>query len=428
VNNIYVGVTADSNNVRSIRVPQSHPGPVVFIVNLGGGIRERVTVYPGYYLFFPQSASVTRVGTPPLVIGSTLDFDSVPIVSDVRPTDYVPVFSNENGNQYVGRATVDSLAQYVSSRQGAQGPQGIQGQGFQGAQGSPGTQGPQGPAGSQGAQGAAGNQGLQGTTGSQGVQGATGSQGNQGFQGLTGTQGTQGVPGVQGTTGSQGAQGFQGTQGTQGTQGAAGNQGFQGLPGAQGNSGSQGPQGSQGSQGVQGATGSQGNQGFQGSTGSQGSQGASGTPTASEISDATTVGRNLLTLTNPSAVGFPRIDTGNTVTFRTSAEVRDDLGYVSLTTLATTGSVVINCSTTVGAILSLTGNVTLSTTNDVNGTRLAIWIRGQSSGFTITWWSGIKWPGGVAPTLPTVTGRIITVVLIRVTSGEWDGSYSAEKY
>lgn len=50
---------------------------------------------------------------------------------------------------------------------------------------------------------------------------------------------------------------------------------------------------------------------------------------------ATTVGANLFTLTNPSAISFPRVNADNTVTMQTAANYRTDLGLGSLATLST---------------------------------------------------------------------------------------------
>jgi hypothetical protein len=51
--------------------------------------------------------------------------------------------------------------------------------------------------------------------------------------------------------------------------------------------------------------------------------------TASHITDSTTVGQSMMKLTNPSAIRFLRINTDNSVTARTAAEMVTDLGIVS---------------------------------------------------------------------------------------------------
>jgi hypothetical protein len=51
--------------------------------------------------------------------------------------------------------------------------------------------------------------------------------------------------------------------------------------------------------------------------------------TAAQITDATTVGQNVVKLTNPSAVSFIRVNADNTVTARTPSQVISDLGIAN---------------------------------------------------------------------------------------------------
>lgn len=64
--------------------------------------------------------------------------------------------------------------------------------------------------------------------------------------------------------------------------------------------------------------------------------------TASEISDGTTVGRNLLKLTNPGAITFLRANADNTVTARSASDFRGDLalGSAALKNTGTSGDAV----------------------------------------------------------------------------------------
>lgn len=113
----------------------------------------------------------------------------------------------------------------------------------------------------------------------------------------------------------------------------------------------------------------------------------------------------------------------------TAAAARSGIGFVGLNTLSTTGAVSIDCTATdITHVLSLTGNVTLSLTNEGDGRRFTLWVRGQASGYTITWFSGIKWSGGAAPTIPTVSGRVMPISFIRLGSGEWAGLPGTECY
>jgi hypothetical protein len=56
--------------------------------------------------------------------------------------------------------------------------------------------------------------------------------------------------------------------------------------------------------------------------------------TASLITDSTTVGQNIVKLTNPSAVSFIRVNADNTVTARTPSQVLTDLGVAGTIILA----------------------------------------------------------------------------------------------
>ncbi len=111
-----------------------------------------------------------------------------------------------------------------------------------------------------------------------------------------------------------------------------------------------------------------------------------------------------------------------------AAVQRATLGFVDHTTLSTTGSVSIDVASNTSFILSLTGNVTLSLTNEADGRRFTLYVRGQASGYTITWFAGIKWSGGAAPTIPTTSGRVLPIGFVRLGTGEWIGITGSECY
>jgi hypothetical protein len=113
----------------------------------------------------------------------------------------------------------------------------------------------------------------------------------------------------------------------------------------------------------------------------------------------------------------------------TAVGARAGLGFVTLNTTATSGTVTIDCSAdNVTHVLSLTGNVTIALSNEADGRRFLLYIRGQASGYTITWFGGIKWVGGAAPTIPTTSGRVMAIGFIRLASGEWIGAVQPEAY
>jgi hypothetical protein len=130
-------------------------------------------------------------------------------------------------------------------------------------------------------------------------------------------------------------------------------------------------------------------------------------------------------LTDNAAVTVAQGGSGAT----TAVGARAAYGFVTLTTTATSGTVTIDCSAAdITYVLSLTNNVTLALSNEADGRRFTLFVRGQASGYTITWFSGIKWVGGAAPTIPTVSGRVMAISFIRLGSGEWVGLPASEAY
>lgn len=82
---------------------------------------------------------------------------------------------------------------------------------------------------------------------------------------------------------------------------------------------------------------------------------------AADLSDSTTVGRNLLTLPNPSAVRYLRLNADNTVSALTLAELKTDLSLGSDITLVVASNVV-NVGTTFEDITGLSFAVTAGKT------------------------------------------------------------------
>lgn len=65
---------------------------------------------------------------------------------------------------------------------------------------------------------------------------------------------------------------------------------------------------------------------------------ATGTVPVSKLSGNTTIGTNMLTLTNPSAVTFPRFNADNTVTARSAANFKSDIGATGTVTSVDVGA------------------------------------------------------------------------------------------
>ena len=130
-------------------------------------------------------------------------------------------------------------------------------------------------------------------------------------------------------------------------------------------------------------------------------------------------------LTDNAAVTVAQGGTGGT----TAAAARSGIGFVTLTTTATTGTVTLDCAADNPTfVLSLTGNVTIALSNEADGRRFTLFVRGQASGYTLGYWSGLKWPGGAAPTIPATSGRVLPISFIRLAAGEWLGIPGTECY
>ena len=281
---------------------------------------------------------------------------------------------------------------------------------------------------------------LRGYTGSTGIAGPAGA---DGIQGPIGIQGATGYTGSIGYTGSKGADGIQGIDGREGTQGATGYTGSKGdtgsgfritaifnslaellagttiddtfglvagtlspddddygklyhyknstwtyitdmsVKGAAGITGPQGSIGYTGSQGVIGYTGSQGSQGIQGYTGSAGVTGGIGY--TGSIGATGPVGFTGSTGTNGS-IGY----TGS----------KGDVGVLE-TSYNLASSNVLNLNLGNLFTKTLTANTTFSVSNLKASPSTNSFIMELTNGgnFVITWWSGIKWSGGIAPVL-----------------------------
>lgn len=74
--------------------------------------------------------------------------------------------------------------------------------------------------------------------------------------------------------------------------------------------------------------------------------------------------------------------------------------------------------------VTLDAATTFAVSNDVTGQVFSIdIIQGGTGSYTVTWWSGITWltGDGLAPTLPTAVGKIMSVSFIKTGTGAYRG-------
>jgi hypothetical protein len=72
--------------------------------------------------------------------------------------------------------------------------------------------------------------------------------------------------------------------------------------------------------------------------------------------------------------------------------------------------------------VTLGGNRTLATAHMTRGKRLTVRLIQDGTGSrTVTWWSGIRWPGAVTPTLTTTAGQVDVFGFICTGTGSFDG-------
>lgn len=131
-----------------------------------------------------------------------------------------------------------------------------------------------------------------------------------------------------------------------------------------------------------------------------------GTVDSTDLADGTTVGRSFVTLANPSAITFPRINANNTVTARTAAELKTDLSLGTITGVFS-GSAAIN-------IGEVTGD---------NGTTFEITVTGATTTGTPSvslGWSALL-PAGLIVTQAYVSSaNTVTVAVYNPTSNPID--------
>lgn len=97
----------------------------------------------------------------------------------------------------------------------------------------------------------------------------------------------------------------------------------------------------------------------------------------------------------------------------------------TVTSLSPSASGTATCNLSLGNVFLITmpaGNITIAISNGVAGQYFSIEILQDSVGSrTVTWFSTIKWAGGVAPTLTTTASKKDTFAFRMTSAGNYDG-------
>jgi hypothetical protein len=145
-----------------------------------------------------------------------------------------------------------------------------------------------------------------------------------------------------------------------------------------------------------------------------GGTGATSAPTARTNLGATTVGSNFFTLTNPTAVTFPRINADNTVSALDAATFRSAIG-------AGTGSGTVTSVSGTGTVqgLTLSGSVTSSGSLTLGGSLSAVSLTTQVSGTlpVANGGTGVTTSTGSGNNVLSTSPTLVTPILGTPTSG-----------
>lgn len=130
-------------------------------------------------------------------------------------------------------------------------------------------------------------------------------------------------------------------------------------------------------------------------------------------------------LTAPALTGATTIGTGATITTPTITKPVMNATNPSAQTYSpsSAGTATLDLSLANEHRITMpAGNITIALTNDTNAQKFIISILQDSTGSRIvTWFTTIKWAGGVAPTLTTTASKRDTFGFIRTGSGTYDG-------
>jgi len=96
--------------------------------------------------------------------------------------------------------------------------------------------------------------------------------------------------------------------------------------------------------------------------------------------------------------------------------------YGELKTALDGATVVFNIRQSTRWQVTIADNRIFSVTDCEDGQSFYIRVKqGTGGSHTVTWWSGISWAGGSAPTLTTTENKVDTFIFIKTAAGAYDG-------
>jgi hypothetical protein len=100
-----------------------------------------------------------------------------------------------------------------------------------------------------------------------------------------------------------------------------------------------------------------------------------------------------------------------------------DLHAGAFLTAADGPTVTLDCARSDKHQVTLGGNRTLAVAGDRDGQQFLLILQQDATtgSRTVTWWGGIRWPGGVVPTLTTTPGKIDAFTFFRLSTGVYLG-------
>lgn len=125
----------------------------------------------------------------------------------------------------------------------------------------------------------------------------------------------------------------------------------------------------------------------------------------------------------------PRFDGTDGTTLQNSGVTIDDnnklktvASYSDVNAATDGATITFDCNLSNKHTVTLGGNRTLAVSNVAVGQPFLVVLSQDSTGSrTVTWWSGIRWPGGVVPTLSTVASKADVFGFLPIAAGSYLG-------